>query len=228
MPTVGVVLSGCGYLDGAEIYEATLTLLSLDKRGISYQCLAPDVTQMHVVNHKTGEATGESRNVLVEAARIARGKIEPLSEAWLDKLDAVIFPGGFGAAKNYCDYAVNGEDCTIHPIVESFMQKAVTNRKPLGVICISPVVLARALKGLDLHPQLTVGKSSGASQAVDNFGSHHVECVVTDCIVDHELRVVSTPAYMYSARISEVALGIDKLVEQIAALIPAQNTVAVA
>ena len=228
MHTVGVVLSGCGYLDGAEIYEATLTLLSLDKREIAYQCLAPNVPQLHVVNHKTGEATGESRNVLVEAARIARGKIEPLSEAWLDKLDAVIFPGGFGAAKNYCDFAVNGEGCTIHPVVESFMQKTVTARKPLGVICISPVVLARALKGLDLHPQLTVGKSSGASQAVDNFGSRHVECAVTDCIVDHELRVVSTPAFMHSARISEVALGIDKLVEQIAALIPAKNTVAVA
>ena len=228
MPTVGVVLSGCGYLDGAEIYEATLTLLSLDQRGISYQCLAPDVQLMHVVNHKTGETTSESRNVLVEAARIARGKIEPLSDTWLDKLDAVIFPGGFGAAKNYCDFAVKGEGCAIHPLVESFMCKAVQTKKPLGVICISPVVLARALKGHDLHPHLTVGKSSGASQAVDNFGSRHVECAVTDCIVDHELRIVSTPAFMYSARISEVAIGVDKLVEQIAALIPTKNTVAVA
>lgn len=228
MPTVGVVLSGCGYLDGAEIYEATLTLLSLDRRGIIYQCLAPDVPQMHVVNHKTGEATGESRNVLVEAARIARGKIEPLSDAWLEKLDAVIFPGGFGAAKNYCDFAVKGEGCTIHPLVESFMRNAVSTKKPLGVICISPVILARALKGLELHPQLTVGKTSGACQAVDNFGSRHNECAVTDCIVDHDLRIVSTPAFMYSARISEVAQGIDKLVEQIAAMVTVKNSVAVA
>ncbi len=228
MPTVGVVLSGCGYLDGAEIYEATLTLLSLDRRGVAYQCLAPDLPQMHVVNHKTGEVTSESRNVLVEAARIARGKIEPLSDDWLDKLDAVIFPGGFGAAKNYCDFAVNGESCTMHPLVESFVRKAVQTKKPIGVICISPVVLARALKGLDFHPQLTVGKVSGASQAVDSFGSHHVECAVTDCVVDHKLRVVSTPAFMFSARISEVAIGIDKLVEQIAAYVSAVSTVKVA
>lgn len=226
MSTVGVVLSGCGYLDGAEIYEATLTLLSLDKRGIAYQCLAPDILQMHVVNHKSGEATGESRNVLVEAARIARGRIETLSDAWLEKLDAVVFPGGFGAAKNYCDFAVKGEGCTIHPIVETFMRKAVQLRMPLGVICISPVVLARALKGLDIHPSLTVGKASGASHAVDNFGSRHVECLVTECVVDHDLRIVSTPAFMYSARISEVAVGIDKLVEQVAAMIKTEDAVA--
>jgi len=219
MPTVGVVLSGCGYLDGAEIYEATLTLLALDKRGLTYQCLAPDVPQMHVVNHKTGEPTGETRNVLVEAARIARGKIEPLSDAWLGELDAVIFPGGFGAAKNYCDFAVKGEGCTIHPQVESFMRKAAQARKPIGVICIAPVVLARALKDSDIHPRLTVGKTSGASQAVDNFGSRHVECAVTECVTDSELRIVSTPAFMYSARISEVAQGIEKLVEQIAAFL---------
>lgn len=228
MPTIGVVLSGCGFLDGAEIYEATLTLLALDRRGLTYQCLAPDITQMHVVNHVSGEPTGETRNVLVEAARIARGKIEPLSEVWLDKLDAVIFPGGFGAAKNYCDFAVSGEGCSIHPLLESFMRKVVHAKKPLGVICIAPVVLARALKGTDVHPQLTVGVLSGASQAVDSFGSRHVACAVTDCIVDHECRIVSTPAFMYHARISEVSQGIDKLVEQIAAFIKAERTVAVA
>lgn len=221
MAKVGVVLSGCGYLDGAEIYEATLTLLALDRRGIAYQCLAPDVAQMHVVNHKTGEPTNESRNVLIEAARIARGKIEPLDLSWLDKLDAVIFPGGFGAAKNYCDFAINGEECSIHPLVESFMREAVAKRKPLGVICISPVVLARALKGTDAHPQITVGKLSGASRAIDAFGSKHVTCPVTECVVDTELKIVSTPAFMYDARVSEVEQGIDKLVAQIAVLLEA-------
>jgi enhancing lycopene biosynthesis protein 2 len=218
---VGVVLSGCGYLDGAEIYEATLTLLALDRRGISYQCLAPDVPQMHVVNHKTGEPTGETRNVLIEAARIARGKVEPLELSWLDKLDAVIFPGGFGAAKNYCDFAVNGEGCSIHPLVESFMREAVAKQKPLGVICISPVVLARALKGTDANPQITVGQPSGASKAIEAFGSKHVTCPVTECVVDKEMKIVSTPAFMYSARISEVEQGIDKLVAQIATLVEA-------
>lgn len=218
MPKVGVVLSGCGFLDGAEIYEATLTLLALDRRGISYQCLAPDVPQMHVVNHRTREATGDSRNVLVEAARLARGKIEPLTVDWIEKLDAVIFPGGFGAAKNFCDFAVKGTGCSIHPLVEEFMRKAVESRLPVGVICISPVVLARALKGVDIHPRLTVGASSDASRAIEAFGSMHGTCSVTECVVDKTLSIVSTPAFMYDARISEVEQGINKLVEQIAAL----------
>jgi len=223
MSTVGVVLSGCGFLDGAEIYEATLTLLSLDKRGIAYQCLAPDVEQMHVVNHLTKQPTGESRNVLVEAARIARGKIEPLSESWLDKCSAVIFPGGFGAAKNYCDFAVKGTGCDIHPVVASFMRKAVERKLPVGVICIAPVVLARALKGIDLQPRLTVGQRGGAADAIEAFGSKHVECPVTECVKDETLNIVSTPAFMYDARISEVAQGVDKLVDQIAAWIAARQ-----
>jgi enhancing lycopene biosynthesis protein 2 len=155
MNKVGVVLSGCGYLDGAEIYESVLTLLALDRKNIPYQCLAPDIEQMHVVNHLTGTPMSEKRNVLIEAARIARGKIQPLSDSWLDKLDAVIFPGGFGAAKNYCDYAVKGDDCLMQPVVESFMIKAVERGLPIGVICISPLVLARALKGRNLHPKNT-------------------------------------------------------------------------
>ncbi|MCB9356999.1 MAG: isoprenoid biosynthesis glyoxalase ElbB [Calditrichaeota bacterium] len=221
MPKVGVVLSGCGFLDGAEIYEATLTLLCLDRRGISYQCLAPDVEQLHVVNHVTKEATSEKRNVLTEAARIARGRIEPLEIGWLDRLDAVIFPGGFGAAKNYCDFALKGAACKINPLVESFMRKAVERQLPIGAICIAPVVLARALKGLDMHPRLTVGALSDAARAIDEFGGRHVVCPVTECVVDHELNIVSTPAFMYDARISEVEQGVDKLVDQIAALINA-------
>lgn len=228
MPKVGVVLSGCGYLDGAEIYEATLTLLALDRRGIQYQCLAPDVQQMHVVNHVTKQPTNETRNVLVEAARIARGKIEALSEDWLNRCDAVIFPGGFGAAKNYCDFAVRGTGCDIHPLVSSFMRKAVERRTPVGVICIAPVVLACALRGLDLHPRLTVGALGDAAQAVEDFGSRHVVCPVTDCVVDQTLNIVSTPAFMYDARISEVALGIDRLVAQIAELITTEQAVQVA
>lgn len=225
MKKVGVVLAGCGYLDGAEIYESVFTLLSLDKRGIPYQCLAPDVPQMHVVNHLMGEPTSESRNVLVEAARIARGKIEALDESWIAKLDAVIFPGGFGAAKNYCDFAVKGTECSMNPLVESFMTKVVEAGKPLGVICISPVVLARALKGKPVHPLLTVGAKGNASSALETFGSKHVVCHVTEMVVDEQHKIVSTPAFMCSARVSDVAQGIDKLVERIAEFIGAPATV---
>jgi enhancing lycopene biosynthesis protein 2 len=212
MKTVGVVLAGCGFLDGAEIYESVLTLLFLDRAGVAYQCLAPDVPQMHVVDHVAKQPTGETRNVLVEAARIARGKIQPLDIAWLDKVDAVIFPGGFGAAKNYCDYAVKGDECTMHPLVEEFMQKAAAKRMPLGLICIAPLVFARACKGQNLHPQLTVGAESGAARSVEKFGAKHVVCPVTEIVVDREHRIVSTPAFMYDTHIAEAARGIEKLV----------------
>ena len=219
MKTVGVVLAGCGYLDGAEIYESVLTLLFLDRAQVSYQCLAPDVPQMHVINHLTGKETDESRRVLHEAARIARGKIEPLNDSWVSKLDAVIFPGGFGAAKNYCDYAVNGDNCTMNPQVESFMRKAVAARKPVGLICIAPLVLARALKGTDVHPRLTVGAESDAARSVQTFGSHHVVCPVTDVVVDRDNKIVTTPAYMDNTNIADAAQGIEKLVKEVVALI---------
>ena len=215
MKTVGVVLSGCGFLDGAEIYESVLTLLFLDRAGVAYQCLAPDIPQMHVVNHATKQPTGETRNVLTEAARIARGNIASLNDSWVEKLDAVIFPGGYGAAKNYCDFAVKGEDCSIHPAVESFMTKVVAAGKPIGLICISPVVFARAFKGKQLHPKLTVGATSPAAAAVEHFGSTHVVCPVTEHVVDRANKVVTTPAYMYDTRIADVAQGIEKLVRDV-------------
>jgi len=219
--TVGVILAGCGFLDGAEIYESVLTLLALDRAGVSYQCLAPDVPQMHVVNHMTGEAVNEKRSVLVEASRIARGKIKLLDESWISRLDGFIFPGGFGAAKNYCDYAVKGDDCTMLPLMESFFQKVVESRKPIGLMCIAPTVFARAFRGKSLHPTLTVGAESGAARSIEKFGGKHQVCAVTEVVVDCENRIVSTPAYMYNARISDVAQGIDKLVVEFLALMGA-------
>ncbi len=219
MKTVGVVLSGCGFLDGAEIYESVLTLLHLDRQGLAYQCLAPDISQMHVINHHSGDVSPESRNVLTESARIARGKIEPLDDAWVEKLDAVIFPGGFGAAKNYCDYAVKGDSCMINRNVESFMRSAVKARIPIGAICIAPLVLARALTGTGIRARLTVGSESSAAKSVEQFGATHVVCSVTDVVVDMERHIVSTPAYMYSPRISEVEIGIEKLVSEIARMV---------
>lgn len=218
MKTVGVVLAGCGFLDGAEIYESVLTLLALDRSGIPYQCLAPDIPQLHVVNHATGIPVNESRNVLVEAARLARGNIQPLDNSWVDQLGAVIFPGGFGAAKNYCDWAVKGDDCSVNPAIESFLWKFVAAKKPIGLICISPLVFARAFKGKGLSVKLTVGAPSVASASVEKFGAKHVVCPVTDVVVDRESRVVSTPAYMYDTHIADVAQGIEKLVAEIITL----------
>lgn len=218
MNTVGVVLAGCGYLDGAEIYESVLTLLHLDRLGIAVQCLAPDIAQMHVVDHYKGEPTTEQRNVLIEAARVARGKIQPLQDHWVEKLDAVIFPGGFGAAKNYCDYATAGEQCSIHPQIESFMVKMVQAKKPVGVICISPLVLSRALVGSGLRPKLTLGADSPAAECAKKFGAEHIVAKVTECVVDEANRFVSTPAFMCQAKISEISIGIERLVREVVRL----------
>jgi len=217
MNPIGVVLAGCGFLDGAEIQESVLTLLALDRAGVPYQCLAPDIPQLHVINHLTDGVMPESRNVLTEAARIARGNIKPLDNSWVDRLDAVIFPGGFGAAKNYCDWAVKGDDCSIHPDVESFLHKFIAAKKPVGLICISPLVFARAFKGKGFPVTLTVGAPSPASVSVEKFGAKHATCPVTGIVIDKEHRIVSTPAYMYDAHIADVAQGIEKLVTEIVA-----------
>jgi enhancing lycopene biosynthesis protein 2 len=167
----------------------------------------------------TDGAMNETRNVLVEAARIARGNIKPLDNSWVEKLDAVILPGGFGAAKNLCDWAVKGDNCTIDPAVESFLWKMVAAKKPLGLICISPLVFARAFRGKSLSVKLTVGAPSAASESVEKFGARHTICPVTEVVVDRENRVVSTPAYMYDTHIADVEKGIEKLVREVVALI---------
>ncbi len=222
MAKVAVVLSGCGFLDGAEIHESVITLLALDRAGISYQCVAPNIPQMHVVNHLIGQpVAGETRNVLVEAARIARGDIKDLATVKVAEFDGALFPGGYGAAKNYCDYATQGDGCQINPAVEEFLVEMVKARKPVGVICISPVVLARALKGREFRPKLTIGTDPGTAKSIEIFGSKHIACPATDCVVDAELRVVSTPAYMTGRNIAEVATGIERLVQEFAKLLRA-------
>ncbi|MGH8492016.1 MAG: isoprenoid biosynthesis glyoxalase ElbB [Moraxellaceae bacterium] len=215
MKKVAVILSGCGYLDGSEIYEATLTLLALDQAGAQAQCFAPDIPQLHVVNHLTGEPTGESRNVLVEAARIARGKIADVKTAKASDFDALIIPGGFGAAKNLCDFALKGSDMTVNPDVLALARAMHTAGKPVGLICIAPS-MAPAIGGAGT--QYTIGNDAGTAAAINATGGVHVDCVVTDCVVDAQKKIVTTPAYMYSARISEAATGIGKLVHEVLAL----------
>jgi len=155
---VGVILSGCGVYDGAEIAESVITLLTLDRAGVAYECLAPDIDQMHVINHLTGEVeAGETRNVLVEAARIARGKVKNLALANGDDYDALFFPGGFGAAKNLCDFAVKGADCTLHPEVERLAKEVASAGKPIGFICIAPAMIPRIYGP---NAKLTIGNDA--------------------------------------------------------------------
>jgi len=211
---VALVLAGCGYLDGAEIHEATLTMLSLDRRGVTIKAFAPDKPQMHVVDHlKTEPQEGQTRNVLEESSRITRGEIEPLSAFNADDVDALIFPGGFGAAKNLCNFAVEGAKMSVDPDVVSAIEAVHNQGKPLGFICIAPVIGAKVLgsKGV----QLTIGHDEGTAQAVESFGAKHVVCDVTDAVLDADHKVASCPAYMLGPSIAPVAEGIDKVVEAV-------------
>lgn len=220
MAKVGVVLSGCGVYDGSEIHEAVLTLLALDRAGVDIVCMAPDMEQMHVVNHLTGEeAPGEKRNVLVEAARIARGDIKALSDVQAADLDAVIFPGGFGAAKNLCDFAVKGPDCSVHPEVARLVREIVQAKKPLAAICIAPAMVSKVLGNEKLAHKLTIGTDEETGAALQQMGSEHVSCPVREFVVDRENKIVSTPAYMLAGRISEAAEGIEKTVKTLLEMI---------
>jgi enhancing lycopene biosynthesis protein 2 len=208
---VGVILSGCGFQDGAEIHESVLTLLALDRAGAEAVCYAPDVPQAKVVNHLTGEVASESRNVMAESARIARGAVRDVEEATADDLDALILPGGFGAASNLSDFASRGAEATVHEGVARLLRAVHAAGKPIGAICIAPVVVARVL-GHDGRPTLTIGNDAGTAQAVEACGAHHQTCAVDAFVADPDARVVTTPAYMLGPTIKHVAAGIERCV----------------
>jgi enhancing lycopene biosynthesis protein 2 len=212
---IGVILSGCGFKDGAEIHESVITLLALDRAGAQVKIMAPNKSQMDTINHKSDQKTGEVRNVLTESARIARGDIVDLAEVKADELDAVILPGGYGAVKNLTDFAVKGADCTIHPEVDRLLNEMFKAKKPIGALCIAPAVLARALKGKGVKVKLTIGNDAGTAKALETLGAKHVNCAVSDIVVDEAHRVVSTPAYMLDTGIKDVAEGIEKLVKKV-------------
>ncbi len=215
---VGVVLAGCGVFDGSEIHEAVLTLLALDRQGVEVVCMAPDVNQMHVVNHMTQEATEETRNVLVESARIARGAVKNIQEVAATDLDALMFPGGFGAAKNLCDFATKGADCEVHPEVERLVKEILNAKKPLAAVCIAPALIARITGKQEMKATLTIGTDEGTAKALESMGAKHLACQVREVAVDKEYNIVSGPAYMLGTNISDVADGIENVVKKLVAM----------
>jgi len=196
-----VVLAGCGVMDGAEIHEAVMTLYAIDKNGGSYQIFAPNVAQHHVINHITGEVMKESRNVLIEAARIARGKIKALTEYRAEEFDALIFPGGFGVAKNLCTYAFDGPDCQVDRVVEQAIRTTHRAGKPIGALCISPVLIAKVLGDVTV----TIGSDSGTAADIGKLGGKHENRQHGEVTVDRENLIVTAPCYMLNASISEIA-----------------------
>ncbi len=214
---VGVLLSGCGVFDGTEIHEAVLTLLALDRAGASAVCAAPNMDQLHVLNHLTQEEMEESRNVLVESARIARGDIVDVKTMDAGSIDALILPGGFGAAKNLSDFAVKGPESTVHPEVRRLLLEMVDARKPIGAICIAPATVTRALS--DFSPEVTIGTDVGTAAGIESMGGKHIGCTVDQIHVDEANNIVSTPAYMLGPGIKDVAVGIEKLVQHVLSMI---------
>lgn len=216
---IGVILSGCGVYDGSEIHEAVITLLAIDKAGAEAVCVAPNIDQMHVVNHLSGEpAEGETRNVLVESARIARGNIKDAATVTAADYDALILPGGFGAAKNLCDFAVNGPDCNVNTDIARLVKDTVAAKKPLAAVCIAPALLAKVLGPIN-SPALTIGTDPGTAEALNKMGAKHVDCPVKEAVVDRKNKIVSSPAYMLAGSISEAAAGIEKTVQELIGMI---------
>ena len=211
---VAVILSGCGVFDGAEIHESVLSLLALDRQGASYQCFAPDISQHHVINHISGEEMAESRNVLVEAARIARGQIKPLSEFDAGDFDALLLPGGFGAAKNLSSLAFEGPECTVSEELRRAVVSMHEAGKPIGALCIAPAVIAKILPGA----RVTIGSDEGVAGAIQAMGGTHQETTHAEVVVDEQMRLVTTPCYMLDATIGQIADGADNCVRALLAL----------
>ena len=207
--SIAVVLSGCGVYDGAEIHESVLTLLALDQQGVDYQCFAPDIDQHHVINHLNGEEMDQRRNVLVEAARIARGDIKPLDELSAGEYDALVFPGGFGAAKNLSSFAIDGAECTVEKSVVRAVQAMHEQGKPIAALCISPVLIARLLP----QARVTIGQDDGTAKAIEAMGGVHIKSGHGDVVVDEKLNLITSPCYMLDATIDQIADGANNLVD---------------
>lgn len=210
---IGVLLSGCGVFDGTEIHESVLTLLFIDQAGAEAVCFAPDIPQAHVINHLTQQEETETRNVLVESARIARGEIQNINDVDVAQLDAVILPGGFGAAKNLSEFAFKGPQGEVNKDVAALLEKVIEAKKPLGALCIAPATVGMALK--DRSPELTIGSEEGVIGALESIGVKHALCKVDEIAVDEKNLIVTSPAYMIGPGIADVATGIKKLVEKV-------------
>ena len=216
---IGVVLSGCGVMDGSEIHEAVITLLEIANNDAEAICIAPDILQMHVVDHQKGTPTSETRNVLTESARIARGETHDIREIRADDLDAIIFPGGFGAAKNLCDFATAGAACTVDAGVERLVLDMHAAGKPIGAICIAPVMIARIFGKAGKRVEVTIGNDADTAGKIVEMGAEHVQRRVDEAHVDAAHKIVSTPAYMLGPGIGEVAQGISACVREVLGLV---------
>jgi enhancing lycopene biosynthesis protein 2 len=211
MKNIAVILAGCGVYDGSEINEAVLTLLHIAKNGASYQCFAPDIEQFHTINHLTGEEVAETRNVLVESARIVRGDVKALTELDVTQFDGLIIPGGFGVAKNLSDFAINGTHAQVNDEVLTACKAFADAQKAAGYMCIAPALIPYIYSSA----QLTIGDDAETAEALNTLGATHQECSVTEIVIDPQYKLVTTPAYMLAQSLLDADAGIAKLVNKV-------------
>jgi len=212
---IGVILAGCGHQDGSEIHEATLTLWAIHKNGADFQCFAPDVPQHHVLNHITGQEMNEKRNVLIESARIARGRVKDLKLLDSNRLDALILPGGTGVAKNLCSYAFDGADCSVNKDVDRAIREMHELGKPIGALCIAPVIVAKVLGSVEV----TIGQDETTANNLVRMGARHTGTLQGEIAVDRKNKIVTTPCYMLQSRVDQIGEGADRLVKAVLELI---------
>jgi len=212
---IAVILSGCGVFDGAEIHEATLTLYAIAKLGCEYEVFAPDIEQLHVINHLTGKEMKESRNVLIESARIARGNIQNLEHYKASDFDGLIFPGGFGVAKNLSDWVSKGPESSVIPEIETAIRETVKAGKPIAALCISPVLFAKILEGVEL----TVGDDHSTIAAIESTGTKHFVTSHGEIIVDKKYKAISSPCYMLDAKIDQIGEATERVVREMLTLL---------
>ncbi|RJP80668.1 MAG: isoprenoid biosynthesis protein ElbB [Desulfobacteraceae bacterium] len=217
MTTIGIVLSGCGVKDGSEIHEAVLTILYLEQQGAKMIFMAPDIEQDQVVNHLTGKKTGETRNVLIESARIARGNIRDIRKVKASEMDGMILPGGFGAVCNLSDFSAAGKKAKVNPDVKQLIRDMVSLKKPVGALCIAPATLVAAI--CEKKPSITIGHDLTVAKTLEEMGGVHRNCSVDEICVDESNRLVTTPAYMLGPGIKDIAVGIEKLVKKILSMV---------
>jgi enhancing lycopene biosynthesis protein 2 len=210
MKKFAVILAGSGVFDGAEIHEATLTLLAIKKQGADYEIFAPDIPQHHVINHFTGKEMPEKRNVLVESARIARGNIKSLTQFKADAFDAIILPGGFGVAKNLCSWAFEGDNCKVNPDVEKAIKGMYNAKKPIGAMCIAPIILGKLFPGTNL----TTGDDKASADFIKKMGSEYTKTTHSEIVIDKTRKLFTTPCYMLDADIVQIAEGTENIVRE--------------
>jgi len=211
MKKFAVVLAGSGVYDGAEIHEATLSLYAISKNGGEYEIFAPNINQHHVINHITGEEMPETRNVLIESARIARGNIKDLKEFKAEDFDALLLPGGFGVAKNLCSFAFDGPDCKVNEEVAATLKAMHSAKKPIGALCIAPALLAKVLGNVEV----TIGQDAGTAEAINSLGATHTETNHGEIVFDKENKIITTPCYMLDASIAQIGEGAENVVKAI-------------